>query len=312
MSKGPNSTNNSAEELLISYYQLANLDNYKTLFVSPVSHVTRIYVAIIFEYMKLMNQKISSKAPKSNYSFIFGKGLSAISHVFCMLYISTKNIDITCYHSQKAVYFYIEFIEQISYDENTFLNLSSKDAVMFVYKKTIYEMNHQAGANAKPLKENDHSHLKLVNEQIHLYKSIVDYAINEGNVLKNEKESILIEECCERLVGLHGRINNENILMSIDQQVEFVISIYTLVGMLKTREGISICLFFNLICDTVEIVLDIKKENLTNTFALLQKICSDEFMEHVHGKQDEQELTTSHDNHDNHNKRLADWLLAVA
>ena len=76
LSKGPNSTNNSAEELLISYYQLANLDNYKTLFVSPVSHVTRIYVAIIFEYMKLMNQKISSKAPKGNYSFIFGLSLS--------------------------------------------------------------------------------------------------------------------------------------------------------------------------------------------------------------------------------------------
>jgi hypothetical protein len=50
-------------------------------------------------------------------------------------------LDITYYHSQKAFYFYVEFIEQILDVQHSFLNLTSRDATMFVYKKTIYEIN---------------------------------------------------------------------------------------------------------------------------------------------------------------------------
>lgn len=52
---------------------------------------------------------------------------------------------------KKAYYFYIEFIEQISDNNVTFLQLSSRDAILFVYKRTIFELNNEYIKNIKEL-----------------------------------------------------------------------------------------------------------------------------------------------------------------
>ena len=54
----------------------------------------------------------------------------------------TGYLELSFYHTQKAYYFYIEYIEQISDDNITFLQLTSRDAILFVYKKTIFELNN--------------------------------------------------------------------------------------------------------------------------------------------------------------------------
>ena len=46
------------------------------------------------------------------------------------------------YHIKKGYLYYIEFVGQISEDNNSYLQLSSKDAMLFVYKKTIFELNN--------------------------------------------------------------------------------------------------------------------------------------------------------------------------
>tara|TARA_B100000902_G_scaffold272817_1_gene258734 strand:- start:2185 stop:2874 length:690 start_codon:yes stop_codon:yes gene_type:complete len=53
----------------------------------------------------------------------------------------TKNLDLTVYHCQKSFYYYIEFIGQIGDSNHQFLQLNSKDAALFVLKKTIFEIN---------------------------------------------------------------------------------------------------------------------------------------------------------------------------
>lgn len=55
----------------------------------------------------------------------------------------TKNLNITYIQCQKAVYYYIEFICQIGDSSHSFLQLNSKDATLFVYKKTIFEINNE-------------------------------------------------------------------------------------------------------------------------------------------------------------------------
>ena len=55
----------------------------------------------------------------------------------------TKNLDLTVYHCKKAYLFYVEFIGQIGDDNNSYLQLNSKDATLFVYKKTIFEINNE-------------------------------------------------------------------------------------------------------------------------------------------------------------------------
>ena len=43
-------------------------------------------------------------------------------------------------YCKKTLRYYIEFMGQLGEDGNTFLQLNSKDAVLFVYTKTIFEI----------------------------------------------------------------------------------------------------------------------------------------------------------------------------
>jgi hypothetical protein len=105
-----------------------------------LSEILQKYVSLILEYTGFISEKVNIKN-KKYYDYLYNRGLDTISHVFLLILFYTKNLDITYYHSQKAFYFYVEFIEQILDVQHSFLNLTSRDATMFVYKKTIYEIN---------------------------------------------------------------------------------------------------------------------------------------------------------------------------
>ena len=55
-------------------------------------------------------------------------------YTFLLLY--TRNLELSIYHTQKSILYYIEFIGQIGDDNHSFLKLNSKDATLFVFKKT--------------------------------------------------------------------------------------------------------------------------------------------------------------------------------
>ena len=54
----------------------------------------------------------------------------------------SKNIDLTIHHCKKAYCYYIEFIGQIRESSKCYLQLNSKDAILFVYKKTIFDIDY--------------------------------------------------------------------------------------------------------------------------------------------------------------------------
>ena len=47
------------------------------------------------------------------------------------------------HHSEKSILFYVEFITQIGDENHTFLQLNSKDAIIFLYKKTLFELDEE-------------------------------------------------------------------------------------------------------------------------------------------------------------------------
>ena len=73
---------------------------------------------------------------QSKYFFVLQRGIETITHIFRNLLLYTKNIELTIYHCKRAYIYYVEFIGQIGDDKNTYLQLNSKDATLFVYKKT--------------------------------------------------------------------------------------------------------------------------------------------------------------------------------
>ena len=80
---------------------------------------------------------------KDNYNIKYiNIGIKTIVHIMYNIFINTKNIDIMSYYGKTSVTYYFEFINQIcSNSVNDFVNLTLKDAIIFVYKKTIFNLN---------------------------------------------------------------------------------------------------------------------------------------------------------------------------
>jgi hypothetical protein len=55
----------------------------------------------------------------------------------------TKNSSLLQHHLEKGYLYYVEFVSQIGEDTNSYIKLNSKDATLFVYKKTIYDINQE-------------------------------------------------------------------------------------------------------------------------------------------------------------------------
>jgi len=171
-------------------YLLTNIENYKIMVSSSLNEILNKYILVIVNYMKLFSEKINIK--KYNYyKFIFTRGLDTITNVFKILLLFTKNIELTYYHSQKAFYFYIEFIEQISNDQNTFLQLSSREACMFVYKKTIFEINNDFKKNMEHISKHDKDIFDLLDKCLIIYKNICNVCIGHSDTIVSDKTSFI-------------------------------------------------------------------------------------------------------------------------
>lgn len=177
-----------------SQYLLYNVDNYNKTINKPIQEILTKFADIMIEYMVLIIEKISMKK-KKHFLFIFERGIETIIHVFSMLFFYTKNIDLTFYHTQKAYYFYIEFIQQISDDNITFLQLSSRDAVMFVYKKTIYDINNEHKKNIMKLIPEDEEVLEILNLYVIIFKKNIHFLIHHPDFAYDKKKEIITIFC---------------------------------------------------------------------------------------------------------------------
>lgn len=98
----------------------------------------------LFEYIdKLQTVILDILNEKDNYDIKYiNVGIKTVLHIMYNIFINTKNIEITSYYGKTSVTYYFEFINQIcSNNANDFVNLTLQDAIIFVYKKTIFNLN---------------------------------------------------------------------------------------------------------------------------------------------------------------------------
>ena len=168
-------------------YLLHQHENYHTKLEYSFENINAKYNELVFEYLNFVaeNKKIVFK--NSDYfKFVVFRGLYTISHVFHFILMYSNNLDMAYYHSQRSYYFYVEFIEQISDDLHSFLKLSSRDAVLFVYKKTINEIPADIQKNVLFLPENMQI-LKIVSVNIDNMKDMLNLIIDEMKLFTKEK-----------------------------------------------------------------------------------------------------------------------------
>ena len=96
------------------------------------------YVLLLMEYIHLIH---SSEIIKQldNAPSVFQIGINAIAHIFKMSFLLSKNTELAGCYTQKGMYCYLEYIEQMN-RTNTLHNLENTDAVLFVYDKTLSDL----------------------------------------------------------------------------------------------------------------------------------------------------------------------------
>jgi len=200
----------------LTYYQQYSFqtpENYYSEITSTVDNIIHKYHLLIIEYIKFIieNLKINKLI---YYKYIIVRGLETINHVFTIVLYHSKNIDMAYYHGQKAYFFFVEFITQITSDSNSFLHLSSKDAILFVYKKTIFDMNSSYCKHIHNQSEKDCEKLDYLELNMVIIKNIIQNSVQYNNIISL---SIYIDTIFEYL--LHIKLTSED-MFSINIFIE--------------------------------------------------------------------------------------------
>jgi len=170
-----------------NHYSLNNHENFHSFLEYSSNEILDKYILLNCEYLKFFIENITIKN-KHYFKFIMIRGLETITHVFHYILFYSKNLDMAYYHSQKSFYYYVEFIGQISDDQNTYLQLSSRDATIYVYKKTIFEINNENKRLFNIINNDTIQKLDCVQLQTQMYKHIIVYVMNilDNNIINKD------------------------------------------------------------------------------------------------------------------------------
>ena len=198
-----------------SLYRLENADNYKAkLDSTSLSILFMKYIHIIGEFFDIL-EKNKFKPNKGFQLYVVIKGIETINHIFKFLLMYTCNIDLIYFHSYKAYHYYIEFMDQISKDDHYFLRFNVRDAILFVYKKTIYEIDNTFRENI-----NVHSDTKEVlryfNEFSNGICDIIIQMYNDDKIDSKTKETFI--DMIERYIEIDNMFFKQNIYKEYSKQ----------------------------------------------------------------------------------------------
>jgi hypothetical protein len=178
-------------------YNLNDIDNYKINLEDSESVLFLKYVGLIHELIECLSETLN--IPNKEYlKQIIITGIINISYIYNFVLLYTNNLELTIYHTQKAIIYYIEFVGQICEDKHNLLKLNTKDATLFIYKKTIFEINDDHRMNFNETIENKNI-LDLLHYFMDIYNRIVINMIEthnfteDGNLKTTQVNSIPLE-----------------------------------------------------------------------------------------------------------------------
>lgn len=245
-------------------YNLLDTKNYKQHIDDHINEIITIFMLLIKEYITL----IFKKGIKNEY--IFNSGLNAIIHIFNITFYYTKNLKLACYYTQQGYHVYLDFINELNNVNISFLNLKTKDAVMFVYKKTIFCIcnEYKKNINIKTYNNSDENKLlENLNKIINIYKIIISHFFKNVLIYYTSEEQINI--FCDYLTNFNKVICSKK----KDEKV-FDLLIYFLHMLTNKIENIEEIEYTNLFFSNLDFFLNHiikKKYNEQQLFLKIKK-----------------------------------------
>lgn len=155
-----------------------NLKNYKDICdLESDGEIVLLFVNVINNFIIYFVETVRFSNVEY-YSYILNRGVEMIRHVFNLLFIYTKNTELIMHHLKKGYLYYIEFINQIGDDGKTFLKLNSKDAILFVYKKTIFDINTEYKKQLVYTDE-EKERIRCLMDKVNIYILMTQHIIND-------------------------------------------------------------------------------------------------------------------------------------
>lgn len=181
---------------------LSNPDNYYIQISVNVNDILLQQLNILEEYTKNINDifHINHK----NKLYIIIKGIETIFHIYQQILYYTNNHKLAYYYSHKSIYLYKEYNSQINDDFNSFLNLSNRDAIIYIYKKTIFEI--------KPnfLKKNETNKQKEIFDTLFVHNNIIKLLLS---LLYDENMQSNYFELINNIISYQLNYSNYNSLL---------------------------------------------------------------------------------------------------
>jgi hypothetical protein len=217
------------------------IKNYNKRLDKDDKDVLQKFCSLVNEYLFHITENILIQN-RDYYIFIVIRGLTTIKHIFNVLLLYTKNTDLAVYHTKKAYLFYVEFIGQIREDNNSYLQLNSKDATLFVYKKTIFEINNEYRKKFI-LEDNEKILFSYIENFTAILSQIFEEVINNNNYKGDTKMSYMMyiqkmtNRITDKIIMLDKPLKEKNDICKIYLQYK---------NLFKSKGNIDECLFFNL------------------------------------------------------------------
>ena len=151
-------------------FSLLNKTNYNTNLEDSIIEILNKYASLIIKYVLYLSEAgIFLKNKRDLTLFITTRGVDTLTHIFLNLLFYTNNSSVTYFHSEKSFYFYIEFVSQISHEDKSFLQLSSRDACNYVYKKTIFDIQKDMKVSINESETTIKKH-QTISNSVHILK----------------------------------------------------------------------------------------------------------------------------------------------
>lgn len=191
----------------LSENNLGDIKNYKKKLIMDLGFHAQ-YIKIISDYLDYAVENLQFKST-NYYLFVLKRGMNAIANIFAIIFMYTKNIELTILHCKKALYYYIEFIGQIADEGHSYLQLNSKDAMLFIYKKTIYEINNEHRKSFS-LSEKENQYLEIILKLNKTFNNLFMQILEKYDI-SSEKRTMIINNAFSKSKKIISKFKNMNI-----------------------------------------------------------------------------------------------------
>lgn len=206
--------------------RLFDEENYKTSFsLQDLDSSLLIYTRILSNFIKDVTEDINV-VELNKFMFILEKGIETITNVYKTMLLYTRNIELAEYHTEKAGVYYIEFISQIIGSD-----INVRESVLFVYKKTIFEINNDCKKRVV-ISAEQNIYFSILEETTMFFHDFIKSILSEKTIEKNK--IIITGILNEKMIEYSKKLNFSNDLTDVRMsKLKFLNSLTSGLSILK-------------------------------------------------------------------------------